>query len=102
MVDENIEKKWELLFNEDEIQEEETESEEAEVMEEPIMEEHKEHKEIVKKRVREKGSDKSAVEISDGFMTISGIKVKVTPGCEVEVGNARFVFEENSVKIYGV
>ena len=38
----------------------------------------------------------------DGIMEIQGTKIKIVPGGEVESGNLRFVFDENSVKIYEI
>jgi len=38
----------------------------------------------------------------DGFITASGVKVKAVAGCEINIGNLRFLFGENSVKIYEV
>ena len=38
----------------------------------------------------------------DGIMEIQGTKIKIVPGGEVESDNLKFVFDENSVKIYEI
>ena len=107
MTDDVMKKVESLLFDEDEAPEgpekhEEPEEElekTEEVVENPKEELKKEpapRKDLVRKGT-------SMVEIFfDGIMEIQGMKIKIVPGGEVESGNLRFVFDENSVKIYEI
>ena len=101
MTDDVMKKVESLLFDEDEapekLEKHEEPEEELEETEEIVEKPKKEHK---KDPVR-KGT--SMVEIFfDGIMEIQGMKIKIVPGGEVESGNLRFVFDENSVKIYEI
>jgi hypothetical protein len=59
------------------------------------------HRRKTKKEPLRKGT--SMVEIFfDGIMEIQGTKIKIVPGGEVESDNLKFVFDENSVKIYEI
>lgn len=107
MTDDVMKKVESLLFDEDEApegpekhEEPEKELEETEeVIEKPKEEPRKEP--APKKDPVRKGT--SMVEIFfDGIMEIQGMKIKIVPGGEVESGNLRFVFDENSVKIYEI
>ena len=107
MTDDVMKKVESLLFDEDEVPEEpekheepEKELEETEEVVENPKEELKKEPAPKKDPVR-KGT--SMVEIFfDGIMEIQGMKIKIVPGGEVESGNLRFVFDENSVKIYEI
>ena len=101
MTDDVMKKVESLLFDEDEAPEEPEKHEGPE-------EELEETEEIVEKPKKEPKKDPvrkgiSMVEIFfDGIMEIQGMKIKIVPGGEVESGNLRFVFDENSVKIYEI
>ncbi len=101
MTDDVMKKVESLLFDEDEAPEKLEKHEEPE-------EELEETEEIVEKPKKEPKKDPvrkgtSMVEIFfDGIMEIQGMKIKIVPGGEVESGNLRFVFDENSVKIYEI
>ena len=107
MTDDVMKKVESLLFDEDKVPEkpkkheepEEELEETEEVIEKPKEEPRKEP--APKKDPVRKGT--SMVEIFfDGIMEIQGMKIKIVPGGEVESGNLRFVFDENSVKIYEI
>jgi len=101
MTDDVMKKVESLLFDEDEVPEEPEKHEEPE-------EELEETEEIVEKPKKEPKKDPVRKGISmaeiffDGIMEIQGMKIKIVPGGEVESGNLRFVFDENSVKIYEI
>ena len=107
MTDDIMKKVESLLFDEDEVPEEPEKhkelEEEADKTEEPeeVEEAIETPKGKQKKEPLRKGT--SMVEIFfDGIMEIQGMKIKIVPGGEVESGNLRFVFDENSVKIYEI
>ncbi|MGB4027815.1 MAG: hypothetical protein WBK47_05660 [Acetomicrobium sp.] len=115
MVNENLEEKWEFLFGdgdeeteelEELVEEELIEKEEdvkEDVREEPKEEPKKENRPAEKKILKKEPIRMNNIEIFfDGFITASGVKVKAVAGCEINIGNLRFLFGENSVKIYEV
>lgn len=114
-LDENREEKWEFLFGdgdeeteelEELVEEELIEKEEdvkEDVREEPKEEPKKENRPAEKKILKKEPIRMNNIEIFfDGFITASGVKVKAVAGCEINIGNLRFLFGENSVKIYEV
>jgi len=101
MTDDVMKKVESLLFDEDEVPEEPEKHEEPEKELEETEEVIEAPKGKQKKEPLRKGT--SMVEIFfDGIMEIQGMKIKIVPGGEVESGNLRFVFDENSVKIYEI
>jgi len=105
MTDDVMKKVESLLYDEDEVPEEpkrkpeiiEEPEESEKVIEKPI----EKLKEKPKKEPIEKGM--SMIEIFfDGKMEIQGAKIKIVPGGEVESGNIKFVFSEDSVKVYEI
>lgn len=105
-LDENLEEKWEFLFGDSDEETEELEElvEEEEDVKEDIREEpKKENRPAEKKILKKEPVRMNNIEIFfDGFITASGVKVKAVAGCEINIGNLRFLFGENSVKIYEV
>lgn len=107
MTDDVMKKVESLLFDEDEAPEGPEKHKEPE-KEPDKIEKPEEVEEVIetpkgkqKKEPLRKGT--SMVEIFfDGIMEIQGMKIKIVPGGEVESGNLRFVFDENSVKIYEI
>lgn len=106
MVNENLEEKWEFLFGDGDEETEELEEliEKEEDVKEDIREEpKKENRPAEKKILKKEPIRMNNIEIFfDGFITASGVKVKAVAGCEINIGNLRFLFGENSVKIYEV
>lgn len=116
MTDDVMKKVESLLFDEDdeEVQLQEIKEEvPEETVEEPI------EKEIEKEEVKQKKNSKEEkpnktftpkrensmdfVEIFfDGRMEIQGARIKIVPGSEVESGNLKFVFGDDSVKVYEI
>ena len=101
MTDDVMKKVESLLFDEDEVPEEPEKHEEPEKELEETEEVIEAPKGKQKKEPLRKGT--SMVEIFfDGIMEIQGMKIKIVPGGEVESGNLKFVFDENSGKIYEI
>ncbi len=112
MTDDVMKKVESLLFDEDD----------EEVQLQEIREPEKdteEPKELVKEEVKQKKDSKEEkpnktftprrensmnfVEIFfDGRMEIQGTRIKIVPGSEVESGNLKFVFGDDSVKVYEI
>ena len=117
MTDDVMKKVESLLFDEDDeevqLQEIKEIPEEKESVEKPRELERKKE-EVEQKRgfKKEEKSNKPKKEISmdfveiffDGYVEIQGAKIKVVPGSEIEVesGNLKFVFGDDSVKVYEI
>lgn len=108
-MDDVMKKVEDILFSNDDVDEEinredfgeemkdiETEKQKIEIDEEP--------KQVAKKTEKPERKEKvlDCIEIFfDGHVKTPGSKIKVLPGCEIETGGLRIVFEDGSVKIYG-
>jgi len=99
-MDDVMKKVENLLFSE----EDETEEPEREETKqpEPVVkyERYEKPERHEKQEKREIKSD--FIEIFfDGQIKMSGAEIKTVPGCEIETGRLRFVFGNDSVKVYG-
>lgn len=106
-----------ILFSNDDVDEEinregfseetkdiETEEQKIEIDEEPKQVAKKTEKRNPEKQEKPERKEKvlDCIEIFfDGHVKTPGSKIKVLPGCEIETGGLRIVFEDGSVKIYG-
>lgn len=114
MTDDVMKKVESLLFDEDEVPEKEAEEQKTEkpkkIIKEPEEDEEEreeKHKEETKpkkelKPIRKETSMNYVEIFFDGRIEISGTRIKVVPGSEIETGNLKFVFEDNSAKIYEI
>jgi len=101
-MDDVMKKVETLLFSEDET--EEPEREETKQPESVVKYERYEKTEKPERHEKqEKREIKSDfIEIFfDGQIRMSGAEIKTVPGCEIETGRLRFVFGNDSVKVYG-
>jgi hypothetical protein len=114
-MDDVMKKVEDILFSNDDVDEEinredfgeetknvETEKQKIEIDEEPIAK--KTEKRNPEKQEKQERKEKvlDCIEIFfDGHVKTPGSKIKVLPGCEIETGGLRIVFEDGSVKIYG-
>jgi len=101
-MDDVMKKVETLLFSEDET--EEPEREETKQPESVVKYERYEKPEKPERHEKqEKRVIKSDfIEIFfDGQIRMSGAEIKTVPGCEIETGSLRFVFGNDSVKVYG-
>lgn len=102
MTDDVMKKVESLLFDEEDEQEEEI-REVKEVKEaKETAKETKETKEEKREReVRPKPEAQDCIEISfDGYVVVSGAKIKTLPGSEIEVGGLRLIFKDSKVMIF--
>lgn len=102
MTDDVMKKVESLLFDEEDEQEEEI-REVKEVREaKETAKETKETKEEKREReVRPKPEAQDCIEISfDGYVVVSGAKIKTLPGSEIEVNGLRLVFKDSKVMIF--
>lgn len=105
MTDDVMKKVESLLFDDEKPKEPEIITkkieEEPETIEE--LEVTKEPEKPKSVKTTRKGISMDFIEIFfDGHMEISGTKIKTVPGSEIETGNLKFVFEDNSVKVYEI
>lgn len=97
----DVMKKVETLLFSEEDETEEPEREETK-QPEPVVK-YERYEKPEKHEKQEKREIKSDfIEIFfDGQIKMSGAEIKTVPGCEIETGRLRFVFGNDSVKVYG-
>ncbi len=98
-MDDVMKKVETLLFSENDEEPEEPKEKEV-VKEVPAKVQRQEP--VRHERQEKKTEGCIEMEGSVESIKIAGARVKVSPGCEIETGGLRFVFEEGSVKVCGV
>jgi len=101
-MDDVMKKVETLLFSEDET--EEPEREETKQPESVVKYERYEKPEKPERHEKQKNREIKSdfIEIFfDGQIRMSGAEIRTVPGCEIETGRLRFVFGNDSVKVYG-